>query len=39
MLQSARQQAGNNAIILTESNAEPFMADINVYLSLEAFVM
>jgi hypothetical protein len=37
MLQSARQQAGNNAVILTESNAEPFMADINVYLSLEAF--
>jgi hypothetical protein len=37
MLQSARKQAGNNAVILTESNAEPFMADINVYLSLEAF--
>ncbi len=37
MLQAARQQAGNKAVILTESNAEPFMADINVYLSLEAF--
>ena len=37
MLSSAREQAGNNAVILTESNAEPFMADINVYLSLEAF--
>lgn len=37
MLQAARRQAGNNAVILTESNAEPFMADINVYLSLEAF--
>jgi hypothetical protein len=37
MLQAARKQAGNDAVILTESNAEPFMADINVYLSLEAF--
>jgi hypothetical protein len=37
LLSSARQQAGNNAVILTESNSEPFMADVNVYLSLEAF--
>jgi hypothetical protein len=37
MLQAARRQAGNRAVFLTESNSEPFMSDVNVYLTLEAF--
>eukprot|EP00927_Polykrikos_kofoidii_P017927 TRINITY_DN18226_c0_g1_i1.p1 TRINITY_DN18226_c0_g1~~TRINITY_DN18226_c0_g1_i1.p1 ORF type:complete len:794 (+),score=114.91 TRINITY_DN18226_c0_g1_i1:108-2489(+) len=37
MLDKVRVQAGNDKLVLTESNAEPFMKGINLYLSLVAF--
>ena len=37
MLKNVRKAAGNNAVILTESNAEPFMNGINVFLTLVGF--
>ena len=37
MLNAARDFAGPDAAILTESNAEPFMDGVNVYLTLVAF--
>ena len=37
MLAQVRAQAGNNAVVLTESNAEPFMGDLNVFLTLVGF--
>lgn len=37
MLEDVRRKAGDNAVILTESNAEPFMDGINMFLTLVAF--
>jgi len=37
MLRRVRVATGNNSVILTESNAEPFMDGINLYLSLVGF--
>jgi hypothetical protein len=37
MLAEVRKQAGNDAVVLTESNAEPFMGDLNVFLTLVGF--
>jgi hypothetical protein len=37
MLKQVRMAAGNERMILTESNAEPFMNGINIYLTLVAF--
>ena len=37
MLDAVRAKAGPNKIILTESNAEPFLAGINMFLTLVGF--
>ena len=37
MLTAVRKQAGSDAVVLTESNAEPFMGDLNVFLTLVGF--
>eukprot|EP01126_Amoeba_proteus_P041825 TRINITY_DN4512_c0_g1_i5.p1 TRINITY_DN4512_c0_g1~~TRINITY_DN4512_c0_g1_i5.p1 ORF type:complete len:256 (+),score=36.16 TRINITY_DN4512_c0_g1_i5:335-1102(+) len=39
MLTKARSKIGNDAILLTESNAEPFMDSINLYLTLVGFIV
>eukprot|EP00755_Sulcionema_specki_P024541 Sspe_Gene.15045::Locus_5215_Transcript_1_1_Confidence_1.000_Length_2934::g.15045::m.15045 len=38
MLDQARAKAGNDAVFLTESNAEPFMDGVNLYLTLVGFI-
>eukprot|EP01064_Diplonema_japonicum_P011219 TRINITY_DN18489_c2_g1_i2.p1 TRINITY_DN18489_c2_g1~~TRINITY_DN18489_c2_g1_i2.p1 ORF type:complete len:866 (+),score=204.82 TRINITY_DN18489_c2_g1_i2:107-2704(+) len=37
MLQKARTKSGNNAVLLTESNAEPFMDGVTIYLTLVGY--
>ncbi len=37
-LHQTRTLAGPNAVLLTESNAEPFMSGINIYLTLVGFM-
>lgn len=37
LLTGARQSAGDSSVILTESNAEPFMDGVNVFLTLVGF--
>jgi hypothetical protein len=37
LLANARAQAGNNAMLVTESNAEPYMGSLDSYLTLVAF--
>lgn len=37
MLEKVRAMAGNDKIVLTESNAEPFMSGINLFLTLVGF--
>lgn len=38
MLRKARAQAGNDKVILTESNSEPFMGGLNLFLTLVGFL-
>ena len=37
MLEGARKRVGNNAVFLTESNAEPFMDGVNIFLTLVGY--
>lgn len=37
LLQITRSVIGDDSIVVTESNAEPYMADLNAYLTLSAF--
>lgn len=39
MLRKVRAQAGNDKVILTESNSEPFMGGLNLFLTLVGFLI